>query len=358
MGRELARRAIRGPESGATWLGLGYDPVLNRFAPRPLGVDLYGGLGGVACFLCALAVVANDDEARDLALGALVSLKELADDPQRVRAFARTAGLGVGTGLGSLVYSLLVAGRLLGAADLVSTATRLAPALTLEAAGPRPSLDLLSGLAGGLVALTELFRRTREARWLIQGEPLAEVLRRSDQSRDVGVAHGGDGVAIAIARFESAMTAAPLPRSRWEPARGDGASSWCRGEVGRLLATSVSSNADWRAEASTACDAPTLFRSLGGDSRCCGRSGPIELLLRASERSAGPTREALRARARHEALGMAADAEVRGGYQLLGRDPAPMLVPGFFRGLCGVGYQLLRVCAPARLPSILSFCIE
>ena len=29
--------------------------------------------------------------------------------------------------------------------------------------------------------------------------------------------------------------------------------------------------------------------------------------------------------------------------------------PGFFRGLAGIGYQLLRTAAPERLPSVLGF---
>ena len=32
-----------------------------------------------------------------------------------------------------------------------------------------------------------------------------------------------------------------------------------------------------------------------------------------------------------------------------------MFEPGFFQGLSGIGYQLLRLAAPSRLPSVLSF---
>jgi lantibiotic modifying enzyme len=32
-----------------------------------------------------------------------------------------------------------------------------------------------------------------------------------------------------------------------------------------------------------------------------------------------------------------------------------VFTPGFFRGLSGIGYQLLRIAYPERLPSVLSF---
>lgn len=358
IGRALGSAAIRGADGGATWLGLGYDAAVNRFTPRPLGVDLYGGLGGVACFLAALAVVDGDREARELAEGALVPVCDLARDRDRVLAFARSAGLGIGTGLGSLVYSLLVTGRLLDSTALRSAGMELASSLDPSAAGPRPSLDLLSGHAGALVALTEIFQSTREPVWLTRAGAFANVLRGSDPGRDGGLAHGADGVQIALSRFEFARSGPTTWSPRRAPANGEGANSWCRGEAGILLGQSAVAREDWRAGALRACASVTISASPGGDSCCCGRSGALELLLRTADLAEGGERERLRAHARAEALTMTIEARADRGYQLLGRDPAPMLVPGFFRGVAGVGYELLRAAHPERLPSILSFCLE
>ncbi|MFL6292914.1 MAG: hypothetical protein ACJ759_18630 [Thermoanaerobaculia bacterium] len=46
-------------------------------------------------------------------------------------------------------------------------------------------------------------------------------------------------------------------------------------------------------------------------------------------------------------------AEVRGGYQLSAARGTEIFAPSLFQGLAGIGYTLLRVAEPERLPSLL-----
>ena len=42
-----------------------------------------------------------------------------------------------------------------------------------------------------------------------------------------------------------------------------------------------------------------------------------------------------------------------GRYYLLPRLPGAVYSPGFFQGTAGIGYTLLRLACPARLPAVL-----
>ena len=74
---------------------------------------------------------------------------------------------------------------------------------------------------------------------------------------------------------------------------------------------------------------------------CCGEMGRAEVLLEAARYLNRPELEVL---ARQRASCVAAG--------LLPADERPF-IPGFFQGSAGIGYGLLRLIAPDRLPSIL-----
>jgi lantibiotic modifying enzyme len=87
------------------------------------------------------------------------------------------------------------------------------------------------------------------------------------------------------------------------------------------------------------------------DGLCCGHLGRLDLLLSSATASGRGELAALSIRR--------AGAVMRhgraSGYRLSGAARAYLFDPSFFQGLSGVGYQLLRVAYPARLPSVLSF---
>ena len=97
---------------------------------------------------------------------------------------------------------------------------------------------------------------------------------------------------------------------------------------------------------------------LGGlpkvDFPCCGNFGRIEFLFTAGRKLAQPP-------AIHEAQTRAAlavrRAEANGGAFSLGPEVSDdrCFQPGFFRGLAGIGYGLLRLAEPERIPSVLLF---
>ena len=79
--------------------------------------------------------------------------------------------------------------------------------------------------------------------------------------------------------------------------------------------------------------------------------GRVETLLVAGDRLSTPQ---LIAAAREIASRTLADAPRRGHFRLAGGSGAEGYSPGFFQGLSGLGYQLLRLLRP-ELPSVLLF---
>jgi lantibiotic modifying enzyme len=81
------------------------------------------------------------------------------------------------------------------------------------------------------------------------------------------------------------------------------------------------------------------------DHPCCGHLGRAELLL-----AAGHPERAL-----DLAGQVVARARSAGTYDISRETPDGRYAPGFFQGISGIGYQLLRLTHPGQLPSVLAF---
>jgi lantibiotic modifying enzyme len=92
----------------------------------------------------------------------------------------------------------------------------------------------------------------------------------------------------------------------------------------------------------------TLAHPLTGlDHLCCGNFGRLDFLIEAASRLERPALlEAARARA-------ATLLRRPGGFTLSGPRPLHLTGPGFFQGLSGIGYELLRLVEPGELKSVL-----
>jgi lantibiotic modifying enzyme len=87
------------------------------------------------------------------------------------------------------------------------------------------------------------------------------------------------------------------------------------------------------------------------DHLCCGNLGRMELFCVASQKMQNVEWYQI---ARQQVSAVVARANNAGSYGLFTTDASSNLYnPGFFRGMAGIGYQLLRVAYPDQLPSIL-----
>jgi type 2 lantibiotic biosynthesis protein LanM len=379
VGDRLEGLTLREREE-CTWFGmtLGWE---RNWLLSPLGLDLYGGLPGVALFLAHLGALTGEERYRALAEGAVKTMRRKHDTPRN-----HPSTVGGFLGWGGLLYTYTQLGQLWKRPDLLDGAASCVPPLEALIESD-DSFDVLGGSAGAILSLAALHRcmpsapvvaaarrcgehllakarpQARGLGWLSRLEPTAAL---------TGFSHGAAGIACALlevgaltgeARFrEAALGALAHERSlfseerrNWPDLRGDQQAhkfktAWCHGSTGIGLARLASlrrlDDEEVRREIATALE-DTRAVGLGRDhSLCHGDLGSLELLLTA-----------------REVLGEAAGDEVerqaavvlegieRHGW--LSGVPLGVETPGLMVGLAGIGYALLRLAEPRRVPSVL-----
>ncbi len=328
IGRALAQRAFwhRGQ---CNWLGsmpsAPSDPDPEEPATSALGPGLYAGTAGIALFLAELSRHSKDDllvrTARGAARQALTQARRIG--PPAVGFYIGRPGIG---------WSVVRVGRLTGDESLVRRGLRLASGGWKEAPAT-VEVDLLSGLAGAVVALLALHREVGKARLVVRASRLADQLvnraelsgatlswrspMAADRRNLTGFSHGTAGIAFALfelhaetgeARYREAAMAAFEYERRWyshdernwpdfrsvpRRARVDRdhlsfPATWCHGAPGiaisRLRAFQRSGDPMLRDEANVALDTTHgmvrgwLDSATGDYSLCHGLAGNAEIL--------------------------------------------------------------------------------
>ncbi len=396
IAEELARYAVR-RERSAAWIGLDWLGDAEVFQLTCLGPELYNGVSGIALFLAAHATVAGSAPSRALALAGLAHVRKELKSRNAAR-MARGLGLGGATGLGSIVYALSVAGKLLADDTLLDDAERAAALFTDELIAADKALDVTAGSAGGILGLLRLYRDTGAPaaldRALRCGEHLMAQPRIGEEGRRCfsgqgagpkglnGMSHGAAGYAYALAALAEASGRADFAaaageciafenesydaeRHNWPDLRGEGAPSWpcqwCHGAPGIGLARIASAKASAKASKKRGgLDAELVTvdirNALAGaergwpgqvDTLCCGTLGSIEFFCEAADALGRADLGELAARrlARLlEASHGVGDFRWNSGNRRFNL--------GLFRGLAGVGYTALRRVEPT-LPDVL-----
>jgi lantibiotic modifying enzyme len=127
--------------------------------------------------------------------------------------------------------------------------------------------------------------------------------------------------------------------------------AWCHGAPGiglaRLCLLPPGGDSGIRAEIDAALRT-TLASGFGRNhSLCHGDLGNLELLLQASETLGDPRGQARTYRLAAVLL----EGMEREGWRC--GNPLGVETPGLMTGLAGIGYELLRLAAPSRVPSVL-----
>ncbi len=395
-GESLAGISQQVGTDALSWFHLGLD-ANEDWRLEPVRADLYNGLTGVALFFAHLAQLAPAAEKKtafhDLAQSALATTRLI----QGAKAFAWSS-IGLSNGLGGWLYVQAHLARLWRDDDWLTSVAddvRAVRALLDEDRG----FDLLAGAAGAIVGLLAIHEAAPEIDDVLSvatacGDHLvAHAHERPEcgiawpavdgSSQPLtGFAHGTAGFAWALARLaaatgearftEAAHNALRYERAFFDPAVGswpdlrqqrseNGERSyfyaWCHGAPGiglsRLgLLDLLDESADQdtlRAEVQAAVRA-TLVHGFGMNHGLChGDLGNLDIVLQAADRLDEPSwREA--------GLDLAArlltDLEKHGWRGGIGTG---ILQPGLMTGLAGIGYGLLRLADPKRVPSILRF---
>lgn len=400
LGRRLGELSFQN-EGGAYWLGVG--PLdESTWGLFPSGTDLYSGTSGIALFLGYLGALTGDPSVTFLARRALTSARVAAREwrGEQPQAGGPPATIGGFDGLASVVYVLTSLGVLWAEPDLLDEASELVEAVPPLIFRDR-SLDIVYGSAGCVLSLLGLHTvrpspRTLDVaigcgeRLLATAHPVRHGIAWTtleDQPPLGGFSHGTAGIALSLLRLaarsgddrfrQAALGALDYDRSlfvpelnNWadlrvfpprtirtdpvDPAAGPPHKSmvaWCHGAPGiglaRLAALDQLDDAPAREDIDTALSATRQYGFAMGHSLCHGALGNLELLLTAARVLDRPEdRDALE----RATASVVADMEDRG---FVTGVPLGVETPGFMTGLAGIGYELLRLAEPDRVPSVL-----
>jgi type 2 lantibiotic biosynthesis protein LanM len=371
-----------------SWVGLS---LVNerRWALLPVGNDLYDGAAGIILFLSYLGALTHEARYTALARQAFSSQKARKEPgnttPRRPGAF---------DGLGSTIYLLAHLGSLWQEPALWDEAEEMAGQLPALIAQDHAN-DIISGAAGCLLVLLGLYRvrpaaTVREVACLC-GEHLLAQARQMETGlawetlKEVtgpltGFSHGAAGIGLSLLALsdltgaehlrQAARRAMHYERSLFSPRQQNWPdlrtpppaetvpeaaeqlpptmTAWCHGAagigLGRLAALRYLDEPEIREEIAVAV-ATTIERGFGfNHSLCHGDLGNLETVLLASR--VLPT-ASLDAHLKRLSAMILESMQAHGW-----RTGAPLGIqtPGLMTGLAGIGYQCLRLAAPARVP--------
>lgn len=358
---------------------------------------IYDGCAGVALFFAALYRITGDDNYLKTARNALQDVMWLIGQiPFRERAVT-IYPLGIGAGFSSLVYVYIKSAILIDDPSWIDQAEWASGFLSKNAIDEDRVYDILCGSAGALLAFLALYRVTRDARYLkkaiycgnhlVKGKVmLGKGLfgwKTFDGRALSGFSHGTAGIAGSLLRlfeqtgnrqyYQTAMEAILYEDSlfseehrNWKdlrdlPNEADGnelhfMTSWCHGApgivMGRLSTTHLANESQIVVDIENGLKTTLSCGLEVCDHLCCGNMGRIEVLLYAGKKLHRPD---LLKEAGMKAGQVIAKMKKNGYFGVLHDPGANIFHIGFFQGLSGIGYGLLRLAYPEELPSVLAF---
>ena len=379
----------------AAWIGISYAHYNQSFFVDVSDTGLYSGIGGIGLFFAALAQVTGNSTWQDIALASVANIRALLgqssqDALKKTLQWSKMAGADK---LQSLMYSFTRMGDLLQDASLLEDAYRIADLITPESITEDQQFDLVGGTAGTLVHLLTLWpylegqrrQQVLEKAMVCGNHLLAHQTALNDgpkawatwrEKRLTGYSQGAAGIADALLRlfavtederfYSAAVEAIAYEQTQfseewqnWLDLRFSEPScqvNWGHGApgiaLGRLNSLPVLDTPDIRQQIDIALDTTQKGLVWGIDSLFWGTLGRVEVLVQATQVLDRPELLQTTYGAAEQVL---TSAEQAGTFTLFQAFPSDVPYPGFFFGQSGIGYELLRLAYPDRLPSVLSF---
>ena len=388
LGERITKLAIH-QDGKVAWIGMSITPELN-WVIAPLSENLYSGNAGIILFLAHLGELTGDAKYRDLAEKTFNNLcHHLREGSHELFA------LGAYSGWGGILYLMTELGHLWQKPELWDLAETQIPTMMsfLEEDG---FFDVLYGAAGGIGSLLTLYK-VRPNPFILEqaircGNHLLKhqtqygghkgwIIPATGDKPLAGFSHGSAGIAWAMfhlaeatgdQRFEQAARDAVNyersifcePFGNWPDLRAMGTdkpshhpdglrfmNAWCHGAsgiaLGRLGTPAIFRDPQSDREVGIAIETTRINGFGGSHCICHGDLGNLEMMHLASIR----WKDATLNREVYRRAKTIVDSFEQHGH--LCGIPLGVETPGLMNGLAGIGYQLLRLAKPSRVPCIM-----
>jgi len=387
IGDHLAGLAHRHGDH-AVWIGLGLDEK-EQWSLAPLTMHLYDGHAGLALFFAYLGHITAEEKYTKLAEAALATTLAQAE-PLR----ANFPYIGGFNGWGGLIYTLTHLGQLWHRSDLWAKAVSLVE-VAEHFVDQDQQFDVIGGAAGCIAAAAALYQCTGDPRPLCLIKHCAVHLVAHAQTMPTGVgwvvpnmggqplagfSHGAAGIAWALFTaadlcnnpyyHQIAEDALRYERTLFAPAAGNWRDlrsaaeaktgqhhddhfmhAWCHGAPGiglaRLALLPKLRDPFLRSEIEAALQSTATTGFGGGHCLCHGDLGNLELFVKA----ATVLGESAWLEKAQQQAGAVLHTTTATGWRC--GVPGGVETPGLMTGLAGIGYQLLRLAQPEKVPSLL-----
>lgn len=395
IGDRLIRCAFRADDSIA-WLGLTVDEDAVKIGVTD--INLYGGLSGIALFFAQLARISHEDRFQNIAKFIVAQIRR--DLPGHDGVLGPQSPIGVFDGYGGIIYMMHYLGKLWCDPTLIADAQKLAAWLA-DAVKDDTRLDVISGVAGLTVVLTDLFTTThsREILELLmscatrlcdtccyRSTGITWATRIECSQPLTGASHGASGMAWALAHVATvtddrdllkfvcgaldyewsvfspeshnwptfiqnsrASTSNIVPSFKWTWCHGAPGIGLVRLDIFRLLRSTLDERL--HRDIDLAVTSSFEHRRSWNHSLCHGECGIadlfVELAASATMRRFIPNAPGLSQQVIQELINGILHDGVSCGV------PNRLETPGLMVGMAGIGYGLLRLALPDQVPSIL-----
>lgn len=334
------------------WLGLELVDE-TQWLVLPMGAGLAHGYTGVALFLAQLAELSGIPRYGEIARAAIGPVPTLFDTLSSRADLLTAIGCGGLYGLGGVAYGLARLSTLLDDDVVRGWAIRAVGLAETVAAAPNPP-GWAGGHAGCLAAMaatgTELGHDPATRLATASADRLLEMSGRTNREPPIGFADGVAGIGWALGRFAEISGDPRYAGPALDAVRRAGTTNhpgWCSGlagvEVARLGATASPPPEALTRALDGLAERPVL-RDL---SLCHGELGVADMLTMLASTHRVPEL----ASARRRRAGLVLDAIDRYGPTC--GTPGGVPTPGLLNGMAGIGYGLLRLGFPDRVPSVL-----
>lgn len=385
IGDWLREQALHDGEC-AGWVGISQISPQSRIL-APAQMDLYDGLAGITFFLAYLAAQTGNTRYRHLAETALNGLRAFL---RQAQARPHLQNIGAFSGWSAPIYLLTHLGSLWEEASLLTEAEAIVDLLPDLIARDR-QFDVMNGAAGCLLVLLNLYQQTASPRLLevalhcgqhllafAQPMPVGRGWKLAQQPVPLtGFAHGAAGIALSLLKLAAlsgetafhacALEAFAYERSLFSPAQGNWPDlraqagehsfmvAWCHGAAGialsRIAALPYTQDPLCHAEISTALGTISAASQQASTdpTLCHGLAGLLETRLTAEQNGVLVDDAAGQIKCLANRLLALLETQPEQSRRSWWSES-----PSFMTGLAGLGYTLLRLNAPAHLPSVLT----
>lgn len=380
-------------DNRCTWVSYVSNIVSHTYGYKPVGLDIANGNMGIAIFLAALYKYTKNDLYLEQIKLTVNPIIDILKKDWSTKEFVSRFETGITTGVGSIIYGFIKIFEFTDKKKYLKYALKFTEIVSKDDVEKAHRQDIVSGNAGLLLAYIKLYELTKDQNSINMINYIYNHLIKIGFCKDkfinwdyqqykkiIGFSHGSSGVLYAISRaypylknqtqaIKNIKSIIDYEKRFYEPKENNwydlrfeepniGTVSWCNGGLGvgmsrlELLKNNLLTNSvkkDINNSINKVVDTQEHYL----DTVCCGNGGRIDFMLELKKLNLNDKKTDTYLK---NIISKVIDRYKKcNDFRYFSNFDTEELNVGFFQGLSGIGYELIRYLNPQDFPSILLF---